>query len=107
MKFLFSVLFLVSINCIAQKFDWKSREVKSDTDLLKAVVYIGANTIPVIDNHWGNGTAFFFYSIAKSKLYLITNKHAIYGQDTLNFTVKKINASLKDSFTIFPISDLK
>src|ERR1022692_427648 len=75
MRVILSILFIIlSRHSYGQKIDWKSREIKSDTDLLKSTIWIASSgegqDVMV-------GTGYFFYSEKKNKLFIITAKHVI------------------------------
>lgn len=105
--FLSILLCLLNLYCSSQSFNWKNREIKSDTDLLKTSIFISLNTLPVTSKFWHYGVGFFYYSIKFKKLYLVTNKHVTENLDTLIMVVKERNKNLSDTFTIFSVSHLQ
>lgn len=86
MKYLICILLSTLINCISngQKiFDYKKREIKNDTDLLKTTTWLRAYSASRGAEELGTG--YFFYSIPKKALYIITNEHVIDGYSNLVF----------------------
>jgi len=98
---LFFILFSFT-NCESQKIDWKSREIKNNTDLLKSTVKIlcFSNDTNEI------GTSYFFYNNKNDSLYLITNKHI-----TANFKRARVwierKGTLNNLLSSYFIEDLQ
>jgi len=96
-----SLLFLIinPTSIIAQGFDFKNREIKSDEDLLHSVSYIYLYKKNA-DSSIYSGSAYFFHSSISNKLYLITNNHLINQIDNIGafIALKDKNGNADESY---------
>ena len=87
-----------------QTMNIQNREIKTDTDLLKAVVFTSAHRVI---GRWKYGTGFLYFSEEENTLYAITNKHAVEDCDSMGIFLKYSNQSLRDNSTFQPIANFK
>lgn len=94
------VTFIFLNCCKAQTIDWKAREIKHDTDLLKTTTWLILSYDTSKHNpKFGTGTGYFYYSSKSKKIFLVTNAHVVSDFDLIKFGFEN-NKTRTNSFAV-------